>query len=155
MEDSTNTDLTQTVENAPTTDKLPQHSTMKQLTESERHFIFGIETKLALNVPPPNVIKDYQEIYPDAAQTFFVWAEEEGSHRREMDKLLAMSQTKDSRLGIILGFLISLAGLAVAAFAVYMHEPWIGSIVGGGTIVALARAFIVGKNNFHRPAKKQ
>lgn len=112
----------------------------------------GIET-LALNVPPPNIIKNYQEIYPEAAQIFFTWSEEEGRHRREMDKLLTTSQTKDSRLGIILGFLISLTGLAVAAFAVYMHEPWKGSIVGGGTIVALARSFIVGKNHFQRPAK--
>lgn len=35
-----------------------------------------------------------------------------------------------------------------------MHEPWAASIIGGGTLVALARAFIVGKNLTLRGSEK-
>lgn len=110
--------------------------------------------ELALPVPPPEVLKGYQDLYPEAAQKFFQWAEEEGRHRRALDDKLAESQIEDSRRGITYGLIVSLAGLALAAFAIWMHEPWAASIIGGGTLVALARAFIVGKNLTLRASEK-
>lgn len=111
--------------------------------------------ELALPVPPPEVLKGYQDLYPEAAQKFFQWAEEEGQHRRALDDKLAESQIEDSRRGITCGLVVSLAGLALAAFAVWMHEPWVAGIIGGGTLVALARAFIVGKNLALRRSEKK
>lgn len=157
MAGATDTELPHTVENTPPTPGgTPQNLGLAHLSESERqHIVLGIEaTKLALTVPPPEVIKGYLEFYPDAAQKFFTWSEEESHHRREMDKILITSQVEDSRRGINYGLLVSLAGLVLAGFAVYMHEPWAASIVGGGTIVSLARAFIVGKNLFQPRSKK-
>lgn len=110
--------------------------------------------ELALPVPPPEVVKGYLEFYPEAAQKFFQWAEDESRHRRALDDKLAESQIEDSRRGITCGLIVSLAGLALAAFAVWMHEPWVAGIIGGGTLVALARAFIVGKNLTLRRSEK-
>lgn len=120
-----------------------------------KSIIVGFEGQmLALTVPPPQVLKSYMEFYPDAAQKFFAWSEEESVHRRKMDEMLVQSQIKDSRLGINYGFLVSLAALVFAGFAVYEHAQWAASIVGGGAMVALARAFIIGKNIFLRRPKK-
>lgn len=112
-----------------------------------------IRAELALRVPPPD-IKGYLDFYPDAAKKFFQWAEDESEHRRALDNKLAESQIEDSRRGITYGLIVSLAGLALAAFAIWMHEPWAASIIGGGTLVALARAFIVGKNLTLRASEK-
>lgn len=125
-------------------------------TQEQKSLVLGFEGQmLALTVPPPEVMKAYLDFYPEAAQKFFTWSEEESAHRREMDKMLVKSQVEDSRRGINYGFLISLAGILLAGFAVYMHEPWAASIVGGGSIAALARAFIVGKNISLNRSKKQ
>lgn len=103
-------------------------------------------TQLALTVPPPEIIEGYLKFYPDAAKKFFQWAEDESTHRREMDTRLVNSRVEDSRRGMNYGLAVSFAGLALAGFATWMHEPWVAGVVGGGTLVALARAFIVGKN---------
>lgn len=157
MAETVDTELPQTVEQTPPLqEETPQNPVLGQFPGKEQRLILGVEeTRLALTVPPSEVIKGYLDFYPDAAQKFFIWAEEESRHRREMDRALVMSQIEDSRRGINYGMLVSLAGLVLAGFAVYMHEPWAASIVGGGTIVSLARAFIVGKNLFQRrPPKK-
>lgn len=112
-------------------------------------------TQLALTVPPPEVIEGYLKFYPDAAQKFFQWAEAESSHRREMDRKLINSQVEDSRRGMTYGLIVSFAGLTLAAFATWMHEPWVAGIIGGGTLVSLARAFIVGKNLILRHSKRK
>lgn len=127
------------------------------LPETEvREVAFTISAaELALPVPPPEVVKGYLDFYPEAAQKFFQWAEEESRHRRTLDDKLVESQVEDSRRGITCGLIVSLAGLALAAFAVWMHEPWVAGIIGGGTLVALARAFIVGKNLTLRRSEKK
>lgn len=98
-----------------------------------------------LTVPPANVIAEYIPYYPDAALTFFRWAEEEAAHRRKLDDAMLTSQIRDSRLGLWLGFLVALCGLGVAGLAAFWGQPWVAGILGGGTIVSLATAFIRGR----------
>lgn len=112
-------------------------------------------TQFALTVPPPEIIEGYLKFYPDAAKKFFQWAEDESTHRREMDTRLVNSRVEDSRRGMNYGLAVSFAGLALAGFATWMHEPWVAGVVGGGTLVALARAFIVGKNLILRGPKRK
>lgn len=100
--------------------------------------------ELRLSVPPPVMLDAYCKNYPDAAKLFFQWAEEEARHRRAIDAKIVDSHIRDSRLGLCLGFLIALAGLAVAAWAVACDQPWLAAVLGGGTLVSLALAFIRG-----------
>lgn len=103
-------------------------------------------SSIYLSVPPPAVIQEYLPYYPDAAKKFFEWAEEESAHRRKLDEALVASQIRDSRLGLVFGLVIALAALGVAAFAAWLTQPWVAAVIGGGTLVSLARTFIVGKN---------
>lgn len=129
----------------------------RPLSETEVQQLVGRLTINAtqLAVPPPEIIEGYLKFYPDAAKKFFQWAEDESTHRREMDTRLVNSRVEDSRRGMNYGLAVSFAGLALAGFATWMHEPWVAGVVGGGTLVALARAFIVGKNLILRGSNRK
>lgn len=103
------------------------------------------ESQLTLSVPPPNIMAEYAAYYPDAAQTFFRWSEDEALHRRKLDEAMIISQIRDSRLGLWLGFIVAVCGLTVAGLAAWWGQQWVAVILGGGTIVSLATAFIRGR----------
>lgn len=111
--------------------------------------------ELFLSVPPPVIVDAYCKNYPDAAQKFFQWAEEEARHRRALDEQLVKSQTRDSLLGLCFGLIVALAGLGVAAWAVTCNQPWLAGFLGGGTIVSLAAAFIRGSSLARSPSSQK
>jgi uncharacterized membrane protein len=66
---------------------------------------------------------------------------QEAEHRRTLEA----AETAFRRRGQIYGFLTSLAAFGVSGFAVYHQQPWIGSIVGGTTILGLVSIFVLGR----------
>lgn len=138
-----------------TTDKNPisrehtAHSAAKAVGVGQNGGQWTIQSRseeLVLSVPPPAIVDAYCKNYPDAAQKFFQWAEEEAQHRRALDEKIVKSHTRDSLLGLCFGLIVALAGLGVAAWAVTCNQPWLAGVLGGSTIVSLAAAFIRGSN---------
>ncbi len=103
--------------------------------------------ELCLPVPPPDMIAEYAKEYPEAPAKFFQWVEDEANHRRSMDRAMVQSQVSDSKLGMILGFLISSACLVLAGWALYLGYEWVASFLGASPVASLAAVFIKGRRN--------
>ena len=92
-------------------------------------------------MPPAEFLKDIESVVPGSAKQMLEAFHQESEHRRSLE---AAESTFRLR-GQVFGFLTSLAAFGVAGYAVYHQQPWIGSIVGGTTILGLVSIFVLGR----------
>ena len=95
-------------------------------------------------LPPPSVLKQYDDIVPGAAERIIKMAEEQFVHRTTIEKEVIISDIKRSKLGQRFGFIIAIVGLLVALFVTLKGYEVAGSIIGGATIVSLVSVFVYG-----------
>lgn len=110
--------------------------------------------QIKLNVPPPDIIAQYQKFYPNAAETFFRWADEEMQHRRKLDTKMVTGQVLDGHLGLLFGLVVVLAACAVAGLAIMRDHPKTAGLIICTSLVALASTFIHGRKIFRRSSSK-
>lgn len=95
-------------------------------------------------LPSPEVLRGYAEIKKDSVDIIFRLAEEEAQHRRALEKKVVQSETMDSRLGLIFGFIATLFALGVSAFFAYKEYPITGGTLGAGTLAGVVGTFVYG-----------
>jgi hypothetical protein len=79
-------------------------------------------------------------VVPGLAKIIVDEFQAEAAHQRT----LAVTEARQARLGIMLGFCAVLGVLVVAALAIITGNTLTGGILAGVDVVALASAFIVG-----------
>jgi uncharacterized membrane protein len=96
---------------------------------------------LKAGLPPPEYLQAIEQIVPGSAKRLLEVFEEETIHRRMLEDQEIAFRFR----GQIFGFIVCLAAFGVAGFAAYLQEPWIGSIVGGTTIIGIVSIFVLGR----------
>jgi uncharacterized membrane protein len=103
-------------------------------------------------IPPPEILKGYNEIAPGLAERIVAMAEREADHRHGIDhKALdadISEQNKmfsEARLGQICGLIIGLAAIVAGAYTAISGAQWPGGIIGGGGVIGLVSVFIYGR----------
>jgi uncharacterized membrane protein len=95
-------------------------------------------------LPSPSVFQKYEEVLPGAAERILIMAEKQSEHRRDIEAKVISSDTFNSKLGLIFGFIIGMTAL-IGSYLLITHGMVIpGSILGGGTVVALVSTFVYG-----------
>jgi len=92
-------------------------------------------------IPPPAILSGYDSIVPGAAERILKMAEADASHQREIELLAITSTKSEVRIGQFFGLIVSISSLALAAFAVLHNQPWVATLLGGGTLVGIISAF--------------
>lgn len=95
-------------------------------------------------LPPPHLLKEYNDITPGLADRIIGMAESNQAHAQEINKTALDGAIKRDSRGQIFGFLIGLAGLAAATTCAYFDQAWPATIIGGTTLVALVSVFLIG-----------
>lgn len=95
-------------------------------------------------LPPPNILKAYDEIIPNGAERIFKMAENQSSHRQNLESSVVKSNSRDSLLGIISAFIISIFTVAAGAFCITSGHPVAGTILGGAGLASIVGTFIYG-----------
>ena len=96
-------------------------------------------------LPPPAVLQHYNEVIPGAAERILVMAEQNASHRRDLELAALDAHRSEVRLGQWLGFGIGLASLAAAIIALVLGHPATAGVIGGTTVVGLVAVFVTGR----------
>lgn len=100
---------------------------------------------LSVGLPPADELEALERVIAGAAKRMLDAFEKEAEHRR-LQEMRAQEADIVFRLrGQIFGLVTCLAAFGVAGYAAHQQEPWIGSIVGGTTIVALVSIFVLGR----------
>lgn len=99
-------------------------------------------------IPPPEIIRGYDEVVPGAAERIISMAERQSEHRQKMEEIMIRAESRDGLLGICFAFALGLGCIIVAAIVVILVPKSAGAIFGSllgitgiGTIIA---TFITG-----------
>lgn len=103
-------------------------------------------------LPPPEILKQYDSILPGTAERIIAMAEREGEHRRKLDLLshshnseILRYSARDSLLGQVFAFIIAIGFLGLAAYCVWLGNPWSGTILSAIGIGGIVSTFIIGR----------
>jgi len=96
-------------------------------------------------LPPVELIRGYEEIYPGSAKLIFDVFEKQANHRIKMEDTVITSSQRQSGRGQILAFIIAILFLGVATWVTLAGHDVVGGILGGVDIVGLVTVFVLGK----------
>lgn len=96
-------------------------------------------------LPPPEILAQYNQVSPGAADRIIAMAEDNNRHFQTMDKMTVSSTYQERRTGQWCGLIIGLAVMGVCAFGFYLGHATEAAWLGGTTIVGLVSVFVVGR----------
>ncbi len=111
---------------------------MQQDAESENTFtrIEAQFERFSGPIPPPNMMRDYEDVLPGSADRILTMAEREQSRQIEYDNR-----------GLLFGFIATLALIALSAYIVSLGFAWQSVGVVIGSIAGTAGTFIYSNHN--------
>jgi uncharacterized membrane protein len=98
-------------------------------------------------LPPPNLLKQYNEIDPTFANRIVQMAERAQAHRHDMDKRSIEGQFKERRIGQIFGLIIGIVAILGGVVAAIYGAEWPGGFIGTGGVAALVAVIVYGKKS--------
>ncbi len=100
-------------------------------------------------LPPPNVLRSYEEIVPGSAQRIMEMAEKEQEHSRNMVSTVIVGDSRRAYLGLIAGFIISVLGIGGGIYLIATGHDWAGLSLAGINLTGLVGVFVYGAKTRH------
>lgn len=100
-------------------------------------------------LPHPSILARYEEILPGAATRIFEMAEEQATHRQDMEKQSLNLAGRDALLGIILGFILAISGIIGGILIIAFNPSSVGALlsgsaISGSSLIGMVRIFVIG-----------
>lgn len=110
--------------------------------QSERSITTRVDFQGPL--PPPDILVQYNEASPGAADRIIALAEKQSEHRMHLEKTVVEGDSRRASWGMGAGFTLSVLMIAAAGYMAYAGAPWAGVSLGGLNIATLAGVFVYG-----------
>ncbi len=154
----------------PVTEHLPPHATewiipeevsqiLKSLPEAQqqavRAVLIGVSHQQLWQgpLPPPNLLKEYNEAFSNGAERIFREVQRQTTHRIELEKVVIPEQQRQSKRGQLFGLIVAISFLAAAFILIALGHGLYGTIIGSIDIVALVTVFVIGRREQMRYLK--
>ncbi|WP_423217073.1 DUF2335 domain-containing protein [Streptococcus equinus] len=98
------------------------------------------------DMPHPDILKGYNQLYPKAAEMIIQNGIKESEHRRKMEEKYLTGNIHSHQLGQVLGFIVALAIVAGGVFLIYKNHPIAGSMLSGTTAIGVIGLFTGNSN---------
>jgi uncharacterized membrane protein len=79
-------------------------------------------------LPPPDILRGYEEVLPGAAQRIIAMAENQQSHRTKIESAVIQENCKSQRRGLTYGFVITMTAIIGGIFLVYEGKNTAGLV---------------------------
>lgn len=96
-------------------------------------------------LPPPEILKEYNDAFPNGAERIFLEAQKQTNHRLELEKTVIPEEQRQSGRGQMFGFIIALAFLIASFILILKGHGIYGTIIGSIDLVALVTVFVIGR----------
>ncbi len=110
--------------------------------------------RISSPIPPPEIMKGYNALMPDAMEKFFALAEKQSNHRQEIEKIEVINQNKRANIGLWAAWSISFLCIIIGAFLIYKDKPISGFTLITSTVISRMFSFIVAKHNRDKDIEK-
>jgi len=95
-------------------------------------------------IPPPAMLEKYNQVVPGAAERILKLAEDQSSHRQNIETIVIKSDSRNSLFGVFSALIISLGVIYLAYFAIKENYPAAGVIFSALGLSSLVGTFIYG-----------
>ncbi|HET7228648.1 MAG TPA: DUF2335 domain-containing protein [Longimicrobium sp.] len=93
-------------------------------------------------MPPPDVLREYEEIFPGAAEFFFNQLERQMAHRQEAERKLVDSAIRNELFGMWLAFVLALILVLSGGWLIHEDKNPQGMSVIATTLATFTGAFV-------------
>lgn len=114
--------------------------------EKQKIILAGITKITAFSgpIPPPELLRGYEEILPGAADRIISMSEKQLNHRTSMESIVVNSTLSQKNTGMILGFLIVLVILGIVVLLIFKGHIGLAALLGTTTLLGVAGIFVLG-----------
>ena len=95
-------------------------------------------------VPPPAILKQYNDLVPGSASQILEQARSQTEHRIALEKTVISSNIRRSNWGLVAGFVVAMTAICLGSFLVYLGHDAAGATIAGLATAGLVSAFIYG-----------
>ncbi|TXT25737.1 MAG: hypothetical protein FD138_2918 [Planctomycetota bacterium] len=95
-------------------------------------------------IPPPDLLKQYDEISPGTALRIIAMSEKQSEHRMSLEKKVVESGITRSTAGLVCGFLIACVFAGAGVWVASMGHPAAGATIATASVVGLVGVFVTG-----------
>lgn len=95
-------------------------------------------------IPHPSDLARYEEIFPGAAERIIKMAENQATHRQELEKKVIDSGIKNSNKGLNFGLFVGIGGFILVGWLAYLGETILAGIIGTLDLASLVGVFVYG-----------
>ena len=106
-------------------------------------------------IPPPFVLREYEDILPGSADRLMTAAEEQSRHRQQLEKTVIGGDNRRAYIGQGMAFVVAVLFLVAAWHLISHGHPTAGTILGTVDIVGLVSVFILGQTRQAEGASRQ
>ena len=129
----------------PKLDDEPQKSVVIPESKEElKELLVTIYQEFAGPIPPPSMMKQYEETLPGSADRILKMAENQSEHRQWMEKKILSVSNREVHIGQMLGFLIGVFAIVTGGYAALNGAPIPGGFIGTAGVVGLVAVFVMG-----------
>jgi len=93
-------------------------------------------------LPSPEALEKYQQVSPEALSLILREYDEEGTHRRNSERLIISDRVLMARLGLLAAFLITILFLAAGFYLILHGHDVAGASICGAGLVSVVIAFL-------------
>jgi len=101
-------------------------------------------------LPAPEMLEHYDKVITNGAERIMSMAEEQGKHRRELEKNVIERDSRNSTLGVVFAFILGLSTIVAGTCVAISGHSWPGALLGSAGLVGLTTVFIYGTNQRRR-----
>lgn len=114
-------------------------------SESVAKFVIAAQS-FSGPLPPPEMLRKYEEVIPGSADRIISMAERQGEHRQGLELRVVSSNITNEKIGMIFGFIICLVAISGGIYAIIQGKSAAGLVAIITPLVALAGVFVYGKS---------
>lgn len=127
---------------------------LERLLERPQFMAIVSQSSFRGPLPPPSMLREYNEIVDNGAERIMVRSEKEQAHRHSMQSKTVTGNIDKDKRGQWMAFIITMVILAIATLF-----AWKGNTVFAGALITvdligLASVFIIGRSGSPRPKKQ-
>jgi len=106
-------------------------------------------------MPPPALVREYEDIYPGAAKFFFDTLDKQSEHRQGLERIVVEANVRSERAGMVLAFVLAALLIGCGTFLIYQDKDPQGLSLIAGTLATLCGVFIFGRSRGKRELKEK
>jgi uncharacterized membrane protein len=94
-------------------------------------------------LPPPSILKQYDEVAPGSAERIIKKFERQTEHRIKIESIIAWTGSVKEIGGLVCGFTIAMTAIIGGIYTALQGHPFLGGSLSFAGLAALVGAFLV------------